>query len=143
MLFRSGATVAMFPIDDMTLDYLRLTGRDASHIALVEAYAKAQGMFRTDGAPDALYTETMDVDLGRVEPSLAGPRRPQDRVPLTRAKASFAGALEDLKKGVKAGRGSGGAAVATKTVLEHGSVVIAAITSCTNTSNPKIGRAHV
>jgi aconitate hydratase len=132
-----GSTVAIFPIDDMTLDYLRLTGRDAGQIALVEAYAKAQGLFRTANTPDATYSETMELDLGSVEPSLAGPRRPQDRVSLSKAKPSFAGALDDLKKGVKAQAG-GGTAVATATQLEHGSVVIAAITSCTNTSNPSV-----
>ena len=100
-----GATVAIFPIDDMTLEYLRLTGRDEQQIALVEAYASAQGLFRTADAPDAVYSETMELDLSTVEPSLAGPRRPQDRVPLSKAKASFAGALDELKKGVKvAGR---------------------------------------
>ncbi len=133
-----GATVAMFPIDDMTLEYLRLTGRDERQIALVEGYAKAQGLFRTASSPDAVYSETMELELGSVEPSLAGPRRPQDRVPLTKAKASFAGALDELKKGVKGVAASGGTAVATETQLEHGSVVIAAITSCTNTSNPSV-----
>jgi len=133
-----GATVAIFPIDDMTLEYLRLTGREASQIALVEAYAKAQGMFATADSPDAVYTETMELDLASVVPSLAGPRRPQDRVSLSNAKGSFAGSLDELKKGVKAVAGSGGAAVATATQLEHGSVVIAAITSCTNTSNPSV-----
>jgi aconitate hydratase A / 2-methylisocitrate dehydratase len=133
-----GSTVAIFPIDDMTLDYLRLTGRDAKQIALVEAYAKAQGLFRTADTPDATYSESMELDLGSVEPSLAGPRRPQDRVSLSKAKPSFAVALEDLKKGVRAHAAGGGAAVATATELEHGSVVIAAITSCTNTSNPSV-----
>ena len=133
-----GATVAIFPIDDMTLEYLRLTGRDAQQIALVEAYARAQGLFRTADSPDAIYSETMELDLSTVEPSLAGPRRPQDRVPLSKAKTSFAGALEELKKGVKMQAAGGGTAVATKTQLEHGSVVIAAITSCTNTSNPSV-----
>jgi aconitate hydratase len=133
-----GATVAIFPIDEMTLDYLKLTGRDAQQVALVEAYARAQGMFRTADAPDAVYSETLELDLSTVEPSLAGPRRPQDRVSLSKAKPSFAGALEDLKKGVKVTAASGGTAVATRTQLEHGSVVIAAITSCTNTSNPSV-----
>jgi aconitate hydratase len=133
-----GATVAIFPIDDMTLDYLRLTGRDDQQIALVEAYARAQGIFRTADAPDAVYSDTMGLDLSTVEPSLAGPRRPQDRVPLSKAKPSFAGALEELKKGVKVQAAAGGTAVATETQLEHGSVVIAAITSCTNTSNPSV-----
>jgi aconitate hydratase len=133
-----GATVAIFPIDDMTLDYLRLTGRDADQIALVEAYARAQGLFRTDETPDAMYGDIMEVDLSAVEPSLAGPRRPQDRVALGKAKSSFAAALPELMKGVKVTAAGGGAAVATRTTLDHGSVVIAAITSCTNTSNPSV-----
>jgi aconitate hydratase len=133
-----GSTVAIFPIDDMTLEYLRLTGRDAKQIALVEAYAKAQGLFRTASTPDAIYSETMELDLESVEPSLAGPRRPQDRVSLSKAKPSFAAALDELKKGVKVTAAGGGTAVATATQLEHGSVVIAAITSCTNTSNPSV-----
>lgn len=132
-----GATVAVFPIDDMTLDYLRFTARDASQVDLVEAYARAQGLFRTDATPDAVYTDTLEVDLSSVVPSLAGPRRPQDRVSLSSARQSFAAALDDLKKGVKA-HPVGGGSVATATQLEHGSVVIAAITSCTNTSNPSV-----
>jgi aconitate hydratase len=133
-----GATVAIFPIDGLTLDYLRLTGRDAAHVELVEAYARAQGLFRTDGTPDAVYSEGLEIDLASIVPSLAGPRRPQDRVALSGAKASFAGALGELKKGVKMAAAGGGTAVATATQLEHGSVVIAAITSCTNTSNPGV-----
>jgi aconitate hydratase len=137
-----GATVAIFPIDDMTLDYLRFTARDAGQVDLVEAYAKAQGLFRTDTTPDADYTDTLEVNLDSVVPSLAGPRRPQDRVSLDHAKQSFAAALDELKKGVPSvgagSAGAGGAAVATATRLEHGSVVIAAITSCTNTSNPSV-----
>jgi aconitate hydratase len=132
-----GATVAIFPIDDMTLDYLRFTGREPAQVELVEAYAKAQGLYRTDATPDADYTDTLEVRLDDVVPSLAGPRRPQDRVALSGAKSSFAASLEDLKKGVKAAP-AGGVAVATATQLEHGSVVIAAITSCTNTSNPSV-----
>jgi len=133
-----GATVAIFPIDDMTLDYLRFTARDASQVALVEAYARAQGLFHTDATPDAEYTETLSVDLSTVVPSLAGPRRPQDRVPLSQARQMFSTAVEELKKGVTGTAAAGGAAVATATQLEHGSVVIAAITSCTNTSNPSV-----
>jgi aconitate hydratase len=135
-----GATVAIFPIDAMTLDYLRLTGREVSHVALVEAYARAQGLFRTDATPDAYYSDTMELDLATVEPSLAGPRRPQDRVSLNCAKESFAAALPDLKKGVNVASGAAARSVgvATATQLEHGSVVIAAITSCTNTSNPSV-----
>ncbi len=141
-----GATVAIFPIDDMTLEYLRFTGRDDAQVALVEAYAKAQGLFRTDATPDATYSDGLELDLGTVEPSLAGPRRPQDRVALGRAKTSFAAALPDLQKAIKkpsAPAGSGGSsaaavAEAVTTGIEHGSVVIAAITSCTNTSNPSV-----
>ena len=135
-----GATVAIFPIDEMTLEYLRLTGREASQVALVEAYAKAQGMFATADSPDAIYTETMELDLSTVVPSLAGPRRPQDRVSLSNAKGSFAGSLDELKKGVKkpARRGSVARRSRRRPQLEHGSVVIAAITSCTNTSNPSV-----
>src|SRR5207237_7115924 len=84
-----GATEAIFPIDEMTLDYLRLTGRDEARVQLVEAYAKAQGLFRVEGAPDAVYSATVELNLGTVEPSLAGPRRPQDRVSLMNAKAAF------------------------------------------------------
>jgi aconitate hydratase len=138
-----GATVAIFPIDDMTLEYLRFTGRDPAQVTLVEAYAKAQGLFRTDATPDAAYSDTLEVNLARVEPSLAGPRRPQDRVSLVHAKDSFAAALPELQKAIKKPSGGAGTATATQTVavasqLEHGSVVIAAITSCTNTSNPSV-----
>ncbi len=133
-----GATVAIFPIDEMTLDYLRLTGREPEHIQLVAAYARAQGLFHDAAAADAVYTETMTLDLSTVEPSVAGPRRPQDRVPLGKAKSSFASALTELKKAVKTAAAGGGAAVATETLVDHGSVVIASITSCTNTSNPSV-----
>jgi len=150
-----GATIAIFPIDAMTLDYLRLSGREPSHVALVEAYARAQGMFRVAGDPDPVYTETIELDLGTVEPSLAGPRRPQDRVSLKQAKSSFQAALPSMmvssaKKGaeaagsahVSATTGGASAAVADVaaigTALDHGAVVIAAITSCTNTSNPSV-----
>src|SRR5215216_4592480 len=92
-----GATIAIFPIDAMTLDYLRLTGREPSHIALVEAYAKAQGLFRTPGDSDPVYSETIELDLATVEPCLAGPRRPQDRVSLKQAKSSFSAALPTLQ----------------------------------------------
>ncbi|MGD9904392.1 MAG: aconitate hydratase AcnA [Vicinamibacterales bacterium] len=134
-----GATVAIFPVDALTLDYLRLTGRSADQVALVEAYCRAQGLFHTAEIADATYSEGLELDLATVVPSLAGPRRPQDRVALADAKTSFAVALDDLKKGVKVAAAAGGAtAVATATQLEHGSVVIAAITSCTNTSNPSV-----
>ena len=153
-----GATVAIFPIDDMTLDYLRLTGRDQAQVQLVEDYARAQGLFRTDNSPEAAYTEVLGLDLSTVEPSLAGPKRPQDRVSLTRAKAAFHSALPTMQLPSKSARpADGGGArqgVATATsaatqsgvavadpvldALDHGAVVIAAITSCTNTSNPSV-----
>src|SRR6185503_7085159 len=140
-----GATVAIFPIDHMTLDYLRLTGRDASQVALVEQYAMAQGLFRTSGSPDAIYSETIDLDLSSIEPSLAGPKRPQDRVSLSNAKTAFQAALPSMQMPAK---GSGGTSPAARSAvavaepavetLDHGAVVIAAITSCTNTSNPSV-----
>jgi aconitate hydratase len=135
-----GATVAIFPIDTLTLDYLRLTNRDASRVALVEAYAKAQGMWREDGAPDPVYSETIELDLNAVEPSLAGPKRPQDRVSLSGAKTAFAAALPGMQAQVKPQAKSTAVAVAEPLVegLDHGAVVIAAITSCTNTSNPSV-----
>ena len=131
-----GATCGFFPIDGVTLDYLRLTGRAPERVALVEAYAKAQGMWRHDGAQEPLFSDTLELDLGDVEPSLAGPKRPQDRVPLKAAKASFEEALPGL-----AGDSPADAAVPVKGMdhaLRHGDVVIAAITSCTNTSNPGV-----
>jgi aconitate hydratase len=135
-----GATVAIFPIDALTLDYLRLTNRDASRVALVEAYAKAQGMWREDGSPDPVYSETIEIDLNAIEPSLAGPKRPQDRVSLSGAKSAFAAALPGMRAQVKPQAKSSAVAVAEPLVdgLDHGSVVIAAITSCTNTSNPSV-----
>ncbi|MFN8058896.1 MAG: aconitate hydratase AcnA [Vicinamibacterales bacterium] len=139
-----GSTVAIFPIDDMTLDYLRLTGREPSRVALVEAYAKAQGLFRTDASPEAEYTSVIELDLSTVEPSLAGPKRPQDRVPLRAAKTQFASALPAMAGDGKSKKaGGGGAAVAVQapawaSQFDHGAVVVAAITSCTNTSNPSV-----
>ncbi len=132
-----GATVAVFPIDAMTLDYLRLTGRDEHRVALVEAYARAQGLFLGPGCSEAEYAERIEVDLAAVEPSLAGPRRPQDRVTLPGARASFDQALDSLRKKRPDG-GKPAAASTPPTGLEDGSVVIAAITSCTNTSNPSV-----
>jgi aconitate hydratase len=153
-----GATVAIFPVDDMTLDYLRLTGRDESQVTLVERYAKEQGLFRLPGAPEAVYSETIELDLSTIEPSLAGPRRPQDRVTLKRAKAAFQAALPSMQVPAKGPKGASGAegglrqgsaasavmesavsvADAALDELDHGAVVIAAITSCTNTSNPSV-----
>jgi aconitate hydratase len=134
-----GATIGFFPIDSETLNYLRLSGRNPDHVKLVEAYAKAQGLFRTEATPDPTFSDKLELDLATVEPSLAGPRRPQDRVPLTKTKQNFQETLPSmLTKQTKN--------VATVAVsdngnnydLAHGSVVIAAITSCTNTSNPSV-----
>ncbi len=127
-----GSTCAIFPIDDQTLEYLRLTGRSEQHVALVEAYAKAQDMFRTAQTADPHFTDTLQLDLGTVTPSLAGPRRPQDRVALEDVKSGFNEAMDEWIKA----RGNG-AAIDTSRVSD-GSVVIAAITSCTNTSNPSV-----
>ncbi len=141
-----GATIAVFPIDEMTLDYLRLTGRDERRVALVETYAKAQGLFLEPGAPEADYAERLELDLSTVVPSLAGPRRPQDRVSLDQVRASFDQALAKTladRKGPPAASAAGNettpeVGVATASGVDHGSVVIAAITSCTNTSNPSV-----
>ncbi|MFN2566058.1 MAG: aconitate hydratase AcnA [Gemmatimonadaceae bacterium] len=174
-----GATMGFFPVDDATLRYLRLTGRSQHHVKLVEAYTKEQGLFRTDATADPIFTDTLELDLSTVEPSLAGPKRPQDRVPLRSAKNMFLDALAtDLAKlGTRAAaaearrattvsaepqlaRPASRAPAAVLTAdpeveaaredavevtyrnetfeLRHGSVVIAAITSCTNTSNPAV-----
>jgi aconitate hydratase len=128
-----GATCGIFPIDRETLTYLRLTGRSDEQIALVEAYAREQGMFHDESTPEAEYSELLALDLSTVESSLAGPKRPQDRVALSDAKDSFVRALPSL---IKPGKGE--AAASGNGHLSHGSVVIAAITSCTNTSNPSV-----
>jgi aconitate hydratase len=144
-----GSTVAIFPIDDRTLEYLRLTGRSREHIALVEAYAKTQGLFRTDGAADPEFADSLTLDLASVEPSLAGPRRPQDRVALRDVKRSFGNALRDWVAARERANGAvarfedeggGGTATISQTTedVDDGAVVIAAITSCTNTSNPSV-----
>ena len=130
-----GSTVAIFPIDEATLDYLRLTGRAAQQIALVEAYAREQGLWH-DPSHEAVYSEYLELDVASVVPSLAGPKRPQDRVLLSEAQASFEAALPDYTKVP--------AAVVETTIdgepieIGHGAVAIAAITSCTNTSNPYV-----
>jgi aconitate hydratase len=135
-----GATCGLFPIDRETLDYLRLTGRSENEIALVAAYAKAQGMFHDAASPVPRYSETLRLDLADVVPSLAGPKRPQDRVPLSGIKASFAQGLSALKAERKlADRGAVATTIGGQPVeVRNGSVVIAAITSCTNTSNPSV-----
>ncbi|HJQ83578.1 MAG TPA: aconitate hydratase AcnA [Candidatus Binatia bacterium] len=164
-----GATIGFFPIDGETLAYLRLTGRDPALVELVEAYARAQGLFRADDGPEPAFSDTLTLDLGTVEPSLAGPRRPQDRVPLKRARSAWREALCEFKrqdtdacskKEVDRWLQEGGQPLATIAPTEkqlgplahteaitmdghtghlgHGAVVIAAITSCTNTSNPSV-----
>ncbi len=133
-----GATCGFFPVDAMTLDYMRQTGRDPARIALVEAYLRAQGMFRDANTPEPLFTDTLELDLSSVEPSLAGPKRPQDRVALRSAAASFKAELTK-SLGVPANDTGKRVAVAGRNHdLGHGDVVIAAITSCTNTSNPYV-----
>jgi aconitate hydratase len=154
-----GATAALFPIDEETLTYLRLTGREAAHVALVRDYAKAQGIFRTDDTADPIFTDVMHLDLAAVEPSLAGPRRPQDRVPLKSAKPSFCDAFAQMAERREAkvaqmatfdpeGNEALSLMAGKRTVtyagpsgaqkISDGAVVIAAITSCTNTSNPSV-----
>ncbi len=144
-----GATCGIFPIDQVSLDYLEFTGRPPEQVALVEAYMKEQGLFHTAASPEAEYSDRLALDLATIEPSIAGPKRPQDRIRLRQAHTTFRGQLEELK-GVKAAGGSGSdstaevsSAVATtigdqQFELDHGSLVIAAITSCTNTSNPSV-----
>ncbi len=133
-----GATCGFFPVDATTIDYLRLTGRDEDRIALVVAYAKAQGMWRTSATPDPVFTDVLELDLGTVQPSIAGPKRPQDRVLLSEASAAF---KTELTKslGVPANDVAKRHEVNGKNFdIGHGDVVIAAITSCTNTSNPYV-----
>ncbi|MCA3246295.1 MAG: aconitate hydratase AcnA [Azospirillum sp.] len=132
-----GATCGFFPIDAETIEFLKFTSREPARVKLVEAYAKAQGMWREKDAPEPVFTDTLELDMGTVEPSLAGPKRPQDKVALSAAKAGFEKVLPELlgpknvKEGVKV-EASGGY------TLRNGDVVIAAITSCTNTSNPAV-----
>src|SRR5712671_718626 len=156
-----GATCGFFPIDDDTLKYLTDTGRSAAQVALVAAYAKAQGMYRTKSTPDPVFTDVLKLELAQVEPSLAGPKRPQDRVALKEVKAGFTMAMEkEFNKGgngskevfvlhpalatsldknfAKAGPSKRVAVEGRNHDLGHGDVVIAAITSCTNTSNPAV-----
>ena len=129
-----GATCGIFPVDDETLRYLRFSGRSEEQIALVEAYCKEQGLFHTESTPEAIYSDKVELDLSTVEPSIAGPKRPQDRVALSAAGTSFQQALPTLQKpGAKAAQVAAG-----NGHLRDGSVVIAAITSCTNTSNPSV-----
>ncbi len=134
-----GATCGFFPVDRVTIEYLRLTGRDEHRIKLVEAYAKAQGLWRDSASPDPVFTDTLELDLSTVEPSLAGPKRPQDRVALPDVAASFARDLAAGTMGVPGGEAGKRVQVEGANYdLGHGDVVIAAITSCTNTSNPYV-----
>jgi len=134
-----GATCGIFPIDQETLDYLRLSGRSDDQVALVEAYAREQGMFRTPGQPDAEYSSVLELDMGTVVPSLAGPKRPQDRVPLSESKARFGEALAALKAERDLhSKPAAGTINGQEFELDDGAVVIASITSCTNTSNPSV-----
>ena len=138
-----GSTCAMFPIDEETIRYLELTGRAPEQIALVEAYARTQGLWRLDGAPAADYTDIVELDLATVEPSLAGPKRPQDRVPLRSAKSVYRAAVRKLaEERTQKNPAADGAATVTvdgkSFEVKDGAVLIAAITSCTNTSNPAV-----
>jgi aconitate hydratase len=134
-----GATIGFFPVDQGTLDFLRLSGRPSDLVDLVEVYCKTQGIFRTDATSDPIFTDVLELDLSTVRPSMAGPKRPQDRVLLENVKASFAESLPSLLK-----PGASPTAVAQVTLggqtapLGHGAVTIASITSCTNTSNPSV-----
>ncbi len=127
-----GATCGFFPIDDVTLDYLHLTGRPDGTAELVEAYAKAQGLWRDDNAPEPVYTDVLELDLSTVQPSLAGPKKPQDRVTLSDLKAATAACIPEGAKDTSA------PIAGMDAHLNQGDVVIAAITSCTNTSNPAV-----
>jgi len=138
-----GSTCAIFPIDEETIRYLELTGRAPEQIALVEAYARAQGLWRANGAPAADYTRVVELDLSTVEPSLAGPKRPQDRVPLHKAKTVYQSSVKKMaeERAQKNPQASGTAPVhlgAENFDVKDGAVLIAAITSCTNTSNPAV-----
>jgi aconitate hydratase len=141
-----GATVAYFPVDEKTLDYLRATGREEAQISLIEKYYKAQGMFRTDDSPIPMFTKVLELDLSTVEPSLAGPKRPQDRINLKDMKESYRKAIiAPLEEGgYSAEKSDADKVVAIRykdgevEELRNGSVVISAITSCTNTSNPHV-----
>jgi aconitate hydratase len=128
-----GATMGFFPVDNETLAYLHFTARTQEHVALVEAYCKEQMLFRSDETPAPLFNDTLELDLGSVEPTVAGPKRPQDRVPLRQAKSSFTKVVEGTPDKHVSVRNNG-----DSFDLSSGSVVIAAITSCTNTSNPSL-----
>ena len=130
-----GATCGFFPIDERTVDYLRLTGRDEAQIALVRAYAEAQGLWRATGTPEPLFTDTLELDMGTIEPSLAGPKRPQDRILLSEVDEQFNAELDAT---YKKGSDPRVAVEGEQFDFGNGDVAIAAITSCTNTSNPSV-----
>ncbi len=139
-----GATMGFFPVDDETIKYLRLTGRSENLIALIESYCKEQGLFRTETTENPLFNDTIKLDMSNIEPSMAGPRRPQDRIPLSKIKKTF---LNDFKEASSTDISSTEVSIKNeidvdmhgkKFKLNHGSVVIASITSCTNTSNPNV-----
>jgi len=139
-----GATMGFFPVDDETIKYLRLTGRSEKVITLIESYCKEQGLFRTKTTKDPIFNDTIQLDMSEVEPSMAGPRRPQERIPLSKIKKTF---LNDFKESSSTDRSSTEVSIKNeinidmrgkKFKLKHGSVVIASITSCTNTSNPNV-----
>ena len=138
-----GATCGFFPVDQATLDYMLLSGREPSHVEDVKRYLSAQGLFYTDSTPAPSFTSSLSLDLSTVEPSLAGPKRPQDRVPLSEMKSHWRESLNapigHQGHGIDSSQNDASAAIAGRdTELEHGDVVIAAITSCTNTSNPSV-----
>ena len=138
-----GATCGFFPVDQATLDYMLLSGRDPSHVENVKRYLEAQGMFHTDATPAPRFTSSLSLDLSTVEPSLAGPKRPQDRVDLSAMKSHWRTSLNDpvghQGHGVDESRNADSAAIEGRDCdLKHGDIVIAAITSCTNTSNPSV-----
>ena len=133
-----GATCGIFPIDRETINYLRLSGRDETRVAVVEAYAKAQGMWREAGAKAAKYSEVVELDMDAVEPCIAGPKRPQDRIPLRNSKPAFRESLAELRSAREGGGSANVEHNGDNYELTDGAVVIAAITSCTNTSNPSV-----
>ena len=137
-----GATMGFAPVDDETLRYYRLSGREDAHVDLVEAYMKEQGLFFTPGAPEPVYSEVVELDISTVEPSLAGPKRPQDRIPMRGLKSRFGELLTtpaaDGGFGLTAAQAKATATVEGDGEITHGATVIAAITSCTNTSNPSV-----
>ena len=129
-----GATMGFFPVDEETLNYLRFTGREPELVDLVEAYSKAQGLFRTDATPDPVFSDILELDMGEVEPAIAGPKRPQDRINVRDAKVAFEQSYAEMADPAR----RGDTVALDDFELKQGSVVIAAITSCTNTSNPEV-----